>query len=377
LTRFSPRNFTGGAEKSIDSYLTYLSEIGHEIILVSLHNENTTSAVWTGDYYEIFVEDKLIKIKNRAPLGSGKYLWHLANLSLNPYSRVLRETFLSFRPDVVILHNLMGWGNSPWILFKSARVPVIQFLHDYSFLCFKGTLYKSKNGNCSGGCLQCKPRRMVTRKIGSSFNYVYVSTFVRNTFARSEVYPNSNSRQEVMLPPVNVEIRKSSVSLPSQYPLGYIGAINHNKGVEDALMLSNALQLRILVAGQGQPEYLSELTQKYPYATFVGTIQSDIFYQSVESVLIPSKWNEPAGRVIVEAALHGKRVIARDVGGLREYIESVDGIAHFVDFQNIDEFRNALGDLDNSHLLNKPPFRDSENKLANLITRIVKTESME
>ena len=323
------------------------------------------------------MEDKLSKARNRSPLGSGRYLWHLANLSLNPYARVLREIFLTTRPDVVILHNLMGWGNSPWILFKSVKVPVIQFIHDYSFLCFKGTMYNSNSGNCSGNCLKCKPRKMVTSKLGSTFFLVYVSTFVRNTFARSGICANSDKCQQVILPPVNIRMNKISASLPSEYPLGYIGAINQSKGVEDALMLSNALQLKILVAGHGHAEYILELSKKYPYATFVGTIPSENFYQSVESVLIPSKWHEPAGRVIVEAALHGKRVIARDVGGLREYIESIDGIAHFIDFRDFNDFQKALRGVDNSHLLNKRPFRESENKLANLIERIVKTESME
>ena len=123
MNTYSPSIVTGGAEKSINEYATYLCGNGYEVTLVTLHNGKSSEAVWNGRYHEIFVEDKLSGLRDRGPRDSGKYLWHLANISLSPYSRILRKIYLKERPDIVILHNLMGWGNTPWILFKSFGFP--------------------------------------------------------------------------------------------------------------------------------------------------------------------------------------------------------------------------------------------------------------
>ena len=115
--------------------------------------------------------------------------------------------------------------------------------------------------------------------------------------------------------------------------LGFIGRLAPAKGVGMllealALLVADNTPVELLIAGDGDAEYVSQLkTQaKNLPVKFVGHQQPADFFRQVDIAVVPSIWNEPLGRVVIEAMANGKPVVATPVGGIPELIKDDCGI---------------------------------------------------
>ncbi|WP_446918163.1 glycosyltransferase, partial [Klebsiella pneumoniae] len=83
------------------------------------------------------------------------------------------------------------------------------------------------------------------------------------------------------------------------------------------------------VAGSGDKIYLSELAKlaesKMVDTQFLGSINQYDFLKQIDILIVPSKWQEPFGRVIVESMLHGAPVLVSNKGGMPELLENNEG----------------------------------------------------
>lgn len=53
---------------------------------------------------------------------------------------------------------------------------------------------------------------------------------------------------------------------------------------------------------------------------FVGTVKIEKFLPQLNFLIVPSQWNEPFGRVVIEANSYGIPVIASNKGGIPEIV---------------------------------------------------------
>jgi glycosyltransferase involved in cell wall biosynthesis len=49
-------------------------------------------------------------------------------------------------------------------------------------------------------------------------------------------------------------------------------------------------------------------------------MDSSKFFEMIDVLIVPSLWNEPFGRVVLESILHKKPVIASNMGGIPELL---------------------------------------------------------
>jgi len=112
--------------------------------------------------------------------------------------------------------------------------------------------------------------------------------------------------------------------------VGFIGVHTPMKGphilAEAARMLASRADLRFLVAGSGQGDYAASLSSAFPAGTtrFLGWTDPNDFFPEIDVLVVPSLFQEPFGRVIVEAFAHGVSVIGARSGGIAETID--DGV---------------------------------------------------
>src|SRR5260370_25695809 len=108
--------------------------------------------------------------------------------------------------------------------------------------------------------------------------------------------------------------------------LGVLGRVSPEKGIEvllDELRRDSTLKWSLSIGGAGDADYLAKLkaTHDDRGVSFLGHVVPADFLQSIDILVVPSKWNEPFGRVIVEAYSHGVAVVGANTGGIPEGIE--------------------------------------------------------
>ena len=110
-------------------------------------------------------------------------------------------------------------------------------------------------------------------------------------------------------------------------PLGWVGRVAPEKGLEDAVYVANELGEKLNVWGVIDDEiYASKIEQSFPKGTieWMGFLATDELQKQLGKcrVLINTpKWNEAYGNVIVEALACGVPVVAYKRGGPSEIIQ--------------------------------------------------------
>jgi glycosyltransferase involved in cell wall biosynthesis len=117
--------------------------------------------------------------------------------------------------------------------------------------------------------------------------------------------------------------------------IGFAGRIGPHKGVDVALRAvaelrdRHSLDVRLRLAGSGDAAYIHELEDLVAElgieaaVDFLGELTPDELaglFSTLRAVLVPSVWQEPAGLVLIEAALARVPVIASSVGGIPEIL---------------------------------------------------------
>lgn len=116
---------------------------------------------------------------------------------------------------------------------------------------------------------------------------------------------------------------------------GVVGNIEERKGHTDLLYAIKSIaqkngrlkDLKFVIVGDGDPEYIAKLKQTVKELDINDYIIFTGFYKGIPAVmaaldlLILPSWEEPFGRVVIEAMAAGKPVIGTNAGGVPEIIE--------------------------------------------------------
>jgi glycosyltransferase involved in cell wall biosynthesis len=131
-------------------------------------------------------------------------------------------------------------------------------------------------------------------------------------------------------------VKKSYCRLPGSFqsPLtfGFLGHIGPTKGLHILLeaysRLSHPGVGPLLVAGSANPQYKAALQERHrdTRIEWRGYVDPAAFLLEIDILVVPSVWQEPQGRVALEALRHGVPVIASAVGGLRDMAAYTEGV---------------------------------------------------
>jgi glycosyltransferase involved in cell wall biosynthesis len=86
----------------------------------------------------------------------------------------------------------------------------------------------------------------------------------------------------------------------------------------------------------------------------LGYVESTSFFEMIDVLIVPSLWNEPFGRVVLESLINNKPVIASDKGGISELLSNNQ---NFVFTPNVNCLLNLIKKIiSNSNFLNEFKF---------------------
>lgn len=333
----------GGAERSVQLLAESLNNNGDEVTVVTLHDGNDVEQV---NYNGVDVV-KLPLLNSYWPWGDvqgrlTKLFWHIRDIYNNKMLEVITNRFANETYDVVHTNNLCGFSVAVWEWAKERNFPIVHTARDYYLMNPNAKLFRKGENHSpktidslAFSFIKKREARKVTKFVGIS-QYIK-KLHVQNDFFRndiSEVIYNSIDITRTLGPD------KRKYKDGGMVTFGYLGRIEENKGIE---FLLNALDklgrddLNLLVAGKGDDEYLRFLERKYSKINFkfIGTVKINDFFPQIDYLITPSLWNEPFGRVVVEANSFGIPVLGSSRGGIPEIIvENETGFVFDADDQH-------------------------------------------
>jgi glycosyltransferase involved in cell wall biosynthesis len=246
-------------------------------------------------------------------------------------TRRLREAVAQAAPDVVHTSNLPGIWTGIWEAARRQGVPVVHTILDYQLLCPRVTLLQPDGTPCRPHPLLCGFRRQrLARWAGAVSRVIGVSQYVLERHAG--FFPTARLERIGLLafPP------ERSLPPPGDRlaTLGYIGALEHTKGIRPLLEAAPALArlgCTLLVAGDGRlrPEVEAAAAREpnVAYEGPVAGVAKDRFLERADAGILPSVWHEPGGPTMValEWLTAGRPLLVSPRGGMGEVVPDLEG----------------------------------------------------
>ena len=330
---YSP-NMIGGAEHSIMLLAEGLVKAGQEVAVLTLDGlkkgltEEIINGVLVFRAYSKSISRRRILRDKTHPLDM---IMNGVNSIVNPcMNNYVKRVIHSYKPDVVHTNNLVSMSYWIWRYCYKQKIPLIHTLRDYWLI--------DPTTNISGS-------NPIVSKVFSFFmkrksnRYVTIVTAPSNAtikiFNDRGYFHNSERECVVNCIDFSYEVLKRWIMMKSKIKdrrvsFLYAGYLSENKGIKlliQELKLTNA---DILVTFCGDGPLLQELKEygKNDERVIVkGRVtkhEMDSEYEKADILLVPSLWEEPFGRIVIEAAQYAVPTIGSNKGGIPETIEALE-----------------------------------------------------
>lgn len=257
-----------------------------------------------------------------------KIMWRLQDVfNVRQYQHI-KQYLAKTRPELVHTQNLPGLSLAIWRAAHEMRIPVVHTLRDFSLidpinLSLYSKMYRTISRRFS---------RTISSVIGIS-NHILGSHTSLGFFADSNKYVIHNIVESAES--VTDLYKEKEVNVNRPLKIGYFGQLTEVKGVHYLIDAIKSLDRNI--AGQlfifGEGPLLSNLQQSAASddrIEFKGKVaKSEIAGQmaAMDVIIVPSTWDEPFGRVVIEAYQVGTPVYASRVGGMSEILLDTEEFA--------------------------------------------------
>ena len=311
---------SGGETVVLEREKAVLEEHGQEVRIVATHSNQITSM--------------LSKVAAAA-----KSIY-------SPSARRMAEAEISaFKPDIVHVHNFLPLlSPSVYYACRSAGVPVVQSIHNYRQVCPGGQLLRKGQV-----CELCVKKRFAWPGIvhacykGSTAATATVAAMLSIHHALGtweklvDVYiaPCDFVRRKLIeggVPPLKIEIKPHFVDDDGCVGDGkggyalFAGRLSPEKGVDTLLASWEELDniIPLIIAGDGSSAaLLSDAQAKIQNLKCLGWVPHESvrdLMRGAAFLIVPSKWYEAFGLVIIEAFSVGTPVIVSAFGAIQELV---------------------------------------------------------
>jgi glycosyltransferase involved in cell wall biosynthesis len=358
-----PPLIRGGAEYSTKALAESLVKRGLEVVSISFSDSFSDESINGVRVIRLIPEKGYsIYFNNNASIVD-KVAWRLRE----EYSPVLAEqinkVLVELSVSVLVTSTIEDVSCFVWKLARENGIKTVHILRSYYLMCLPGTLFKN-NTNCNGRCLECVCLNWNKKKSTQYVDHVIgISDFVLQEHLKYNYFPNAEKSVigNICFGATEFsnykKINTNTKSTETIIKIGYLGRIHKTKGIDDiinAMLVSNADNMTLEIAGEGSESAIAELKKLsepiYSRVTFVGQVDAFEFLKNIDVLVIPSKWKEPFGRIVMEAYITKTPVVARASGGLTELVRDGQGWLYSSQkelndiLNNID--RNDMGHLD-------------------------------
>ena len=335
-----PPGYTGGAEVANYHTCRALIRRGVDCSILVLNNRVSELA---DDWYELD-GIPVHRVTHQSPRLA------LTDVFDWRFYRVVAAELRRLRPDLVHIHNVSGATLAPHMACRALRVPVVNTLHDLWLLCPNNMLYRKDGSLCDprknpSGCRACfrrydywgavPYRRQVFAALTSNVKlFVSPSQAIIDRHVEAG-YPEWRFRLVRLgfgAPPLidrDVTGLGNVAATAAGHPtLVFAGGGTEIKGAKVLLeampaLLQRVERLRIIVAGGGDKDILTQLRRYAPAVQVLGTLPFQAMpalFGLADLTIVASVWHENAPVVVYESFQAGTPVVGSDIGGIPELI---------------------------------------------------------
>ena len=349
---YSP--LVGGVEVVVGSLARALSRRGHSVSVATIATDGLPRESYDGD---VRVHRIKLSAARLDALFTQRRPW--APPAPDPEAvAALRRVVRTERPQVVHGHDWLARSFIP--LKPAAGAAFVMTLHYYTNACAKKTLMYGGQP-CTGPglwkCLGCAGRHygaargpLITlanfgfaaaeRRVVDTFLPVSAATATGNEVSEKyEVIPNFVAPA----PPLSNDDHELLDALPSEPFLLFVGDLRRDKGIDVLLDAYGGLR-------HGPPLVLvgkvwHESPHRLPANTRLLTDWPNSAVREAQrralALVLPSRWPEPFGMVVVEALAAGRPVIASRIGGIVDLVHH-EGNGLLVRPGRVDDLRASI-----------------------------------
>ena len=326
-------NMQGGAEYSVKILAENLVKAGNDTAVFCIDNKNTGLkkeilggvTVYRSDggkyrLYRAYFEERTTVQKL-----TDKF-YELYNLSI---SKDLKYALEDFRPEAVHCNCFSGISFRLFKIIDNKNIPLVLTLRNY-FLIYpadgdkiKGKLLIKFLRKTYIGMSRhfTKKVRYVTAPSAYTLKYHTDKGFFKNAEI-TECIPNCT---EFDYEDVKRSVEAKQSRSEEKIHFLYAGWITEPKGIRkllDAFMAVRSEKIDLTICGSGNMEnFVLECERMDERISYTGRLSSEALareYEKADVLIVPSVWDEPFGRVIIEGNRHGLPVICTDRGGIPE-----------------------------------------------------------
>lgn len=274
----------------------------------------------------------------------------------NPAARAaLADRLRHERPDIVHVHNTFPLMSASVVdACRAAAVPVVATLHNYTQVCPSGTLYRAGSvcTACVGrlplpavrhGCYRGSSVQTVPLAVSLLLNrrrwWSSVSRFLCISDAQRKTLVANGMPARLLAVKYNFVADTDQRRTGSGEHLLYLGRLTVEKGVEllmaawDKVAAAGGLGVPLVIAGAGPlADTVSRWAAHRHDVRFVGRLDAAASRAMVArsvAVVVPSRWLETFGLVVVEAMAAGVPAVVAGHSSLDELVtDGVTGVTH-------------------------------------------------
>lgn len=360
INEFFPPFITGGTEIFLNELARYLKSRGHKIIVITSdqgQKENKEFKIYK-------IKSSPFHLAHRYQFSGITTPWMFFNFRLR---KKLNKIYKEEKIDLLYVNNLFHLSFSP---IQASNLPVILDVHDYWPVCFSKDLYYSNKEFCENNnvfkCSYClgkksnlflSPFLPPTLKIEKYLSKRWLKrsskTICHSEFV-SKILEKHGYVNRVIPYPYLGKLEKKEKRKNGIFRLLFVGRVEKRKGADIMLKVAEELKgkmdFRIDVIGEGP--LINKLNREDLNIFTHGFLGEERFeyFKKADCLLVPSRWPEPFGMIVLEAMAYKIPIIALDNGGLAELIR--ENKAGFL-VNEADFVKKVLSLYNNQKLLNK------------------------
>lgn len=332
----------GGAEFSVKKLAEKLSEMGHQVCVLC-SGENYSKETIDGVQVFRIVSKNASRACDTSKLGFlGRKIRRFQEIYNKKNKKAILDVIEQFSPDVIHTNNLYNITPVIWEIAYKKKIRIVHTLRDYFLICPRVSLQckSTKFKKCNRPMFFCKLHRSINSRHSKYVDVVTApSGITLNTILEEGLF--KNAKKQVVLNATDfvyedikciADLKKKRLQNNSEgLTFVYLGTLSEQKGIRWMINSFNAVKdkkAKLIIAGKGELEnYVKQSASSNPAIEFVGFLdekQIDELLKNADVLICPSLWDEPFGRVVLDANKRAMPVISSNKGALPELVK--DGV---------------------------------------------------